>query len=106
MRNLEGKCGKRDDFQILSLKFFVGERYTNSLSCQDEYSSLWEGLKTDSGTMEEQPAQVSCLGDKLPLFFIIIFIIIYQFGKYWKIKLCTANMKALGQSCVNNLTKT
>lgn len=37
--------------------------------------------------MEEQPAQVSCLRDKLPLFLLLLFfIIIYQFGKYWKTK--------------------
>lgn len=85
MRNLEGKCDERDDFQILSLKLFVGR---GSLKVSLSGPSC-EGLETDSGTMEEQPAQVSCLGDKLPLF-LLFFKIIYQFGKYWKTKaLCS-----------------
>lgn len=73
-------------------KVFCGERYTDSLSCQDgEYSSLWEGLKTDSGTMEEQPAQVSCLGDKLPLFLLLLFLLLFtSLENTGRPKLCTA----------------
>ena len=56
-----------------------------------EYSSLWEGLKTDSGTMEEQPAQGSCLGDKLPLF--LLFTSLENTGRP---KLCAAQHESTG----------
>ena len=56
-----------------------------------EYSSFWEGLKTDSGTMKEQPAQVSCLGDKLPLF--LFFTSLENTGRP---KLCAAQHESIG----------
>ena len=57
----------------MSLKFYVGKGLLKGSAVRMvEYSSLCEGLEIDSITIKEQPAQVSCLQDKLPLLLLLL----------------------------------
>lgn len=95
MRNWEGKCDESDRFQILNLKFYVGKGLLKGSAVRTvEYSSLCEGLEIDSGTMKEQPAQVSCLQDKPPL--LLLFLLFTSLENTRRQKLGAAQCESIG----------